>query len=66
MSHRDFVMPKLVRVNIKEVNQHENVLGHDEDNSKLDVHSLRVKYKNALYLFNALAGYGVKERERGN
>lgn len=53
-------MPKIVYVNVKDFNQHENILGADEDNSKLDKYSLEAKHRSALRLFDAVAGYGVK------
>lgn len=57
----DFLaMPKIIRINVKEVNQHENILGADEDNRKLDKYSIEAKHRSALRLFDAVAGYGVK------
>lgn len=53
-------MPTIVYVNIKEINQHENVLGRDEDNRYLSAYQLEAKHKSALRLFNAIAGYGNK------
>lgn len=53
-------MPTLIYINIKEINQHENVLGKDEDNSRLSIYQLEVKHRAALRLFNAVAGYGNK------
>ncbi len=53
-------MPKYVLVNVKEVNQHENLLGADQDNSKLDIRSLEAKHRAALRLFDAVAGHGNK------
>jgi hypothetical protein len=53
-------MPKIIRINIAEVNQHENILGKDEDNSRLDKYSLEAKHRAALKLFDAVAGHGVR------
>ena len=51
-------MPKYVFVNLKEINQHENILGKDVDNSKLDKYTLEAKHRSALRLFDAVAGHG--------
>jgi hypothetical protein len=53
-------MPKIMYINVRDFNQHENVLGKDEDNSKLSIYQLEVKHRAALRLFNAVAGYGNK------
>ena len=53
-------MPKYVFVNLKEINQHENILGKDVDNSKLDKYTFESKHRSALRLFDAVAGHGVR------
>lgn len=53
-------MPNYVFVNLKEINQHENILGKDVDNSKLDKYTLESKHRSALRLFDAVAGHGVR------
>jgi hypothetical protein len=59
-TYKHLALPKIVRVNIDEVNQHEYMLGKDEDNSRLDKYSLEAKHRSALKLFDAVAGHGVK------
>lgn len=53
-------MPNYVFINLKEVNQHENILGKDVDNSKLDKYTLESKHRSALRLFDAVAGHGIR------
>ena len=57
---RPLAMPNYVFVNVKEINQHENILGKDVDNSKLDKYTLESKHRSALRLFDAVAGHGNK------
>jgi len=58
--NQHLAMPKYVYINVKEINQHEAILGKDVDNSKLDKYSLESKHRSALRLFDAVAGHGVK------
>ena len=51
-------MPKLVFIRCSDINQHEDILGPDEDNRKLDKWSLEAKHRSALKLFNLVAGHG--------
>lgn len=51
-------MPTLIFIRCEDYNQHENVLGSNEDNSKLDKWSLEAKHKSALKLFDLVAGHG--------
>lgn len=60
MKYKHTAMPNYIRINVKEINQHENILGKDVDNSKLDVYTLEAKHRSALRLFDAVAGHGVR------
>lgn len=60
MQNKPLGMLNYVYINVKEINQHENILGKDMDNSKLDKYALESKHRSALRLFDAVAGHGVR------